>query len=344
MRILITSSSNKDTIAGYYTQYLAINPEIELVPVYTFDVEEGPGHNNPSQRIIRTIFPGHTTRQVSTLLEAAIEAHQPDVVIIIKGMHIHPEMLDRIKRRGIFLVNYNPDHPLWFETRASGNRNIVKSLPYYHLVITYSPVIEDALKATGLGFKTAIIPFGYQPGDYTQNSLGEIRMVKRVCFAGTGDRDRAMLISRLLRHDIPVDVYGHGYKRWLRMEENNLNLYPGVFGNTYFEKLQAYAVSLNLYRRQNKGSHNMRSFEIPSVGGIQVVEYSQQMAQFFNDQREVFMYRDDQELVRVIHNLLDLPEQEIRSLKIKAREKTLQASCSYVNRAKEMVKIIKAGI
>lgn len=344
MRILITSSSNKDTIAGYYSQYLATNPGIELVPVYTFDVEEGPGHNNPSQRIIRKVFPQQMTRQVSAMLEEAVEEHQPDVVIVIKGMHIHPDMLSRLGGRGVFLVNYNPDHPLKFETKASGNQNILKALQYYHLVFTYSPVIKDALEATGNSFKTAVLPFGYQPSPYTENNLNDVEIVRRVCFAGTGDKDRAILISKLLKHKIPVDVYGHGYHRWLKKGEKFLNLYSGVFGNMYFQNLQSHAVSLNLYRQQNKGSHNMRSFEIPSVGGLQLVEYSAQMSGFFEDQKEVFMYRDDHELIKSIHMLLNTSDQEIRELKMGAREKAIQAKYSYADRAKEMVSIIESSI
>lgn len=343
MKILLTASSSPDTIAWNYTKYLSELKEVDLVPVYTFDTEEGPDQQGISQKLLRKLSPGLMTRRISGMLERSITIHRPDVLIIIKGMHIAPQLLARCRQNGIFLVNYNPDHPFDFETIASGNRNILESLPLYDLVCTYSPVIEDAVNKKYHHLKTAIIPFGYSPSVYTENKLDSMSLIRRVCFAGTADQDRAEQIGCLLDQGIEVDVYGKGYERWLG-KKRGLRIFPAIFSGDYYNKLQSYAVSLNLYRKQNHGGHNMRSFEIPAVGGLQVVEFSNQMSSFFKDREEVFMYASDQERLETIQFLLSLSEDQLRSMKTHVRDKTLRSGYSYADRAKELHRAIQSSI
>lgn len=332
-----------DTIAWNYTRHLSNLKEVDLRPVHTFDLEESSEQQKIGNKIIRRFYPKGMTRRVSQMLMDAVSKHKPDVLLVIKGMHIDPDLLMQIKGEGVYLVNYNPDHPIHFETKASGNQNILKGLRYYHLVCTYSPVIEQQLMSLHQGFKTCIIPFGYSPSRYNDNALEHVVLKKRVCFAGTADPYRAEQVKKLIQAGIEVDVYGAGYERWIK-KTKGLTIFPGVFSDAYNELLQLYAVSLNLYRRQNQGSHNMRSFEIPAVGGIQVVERSSQMAGFFKDGSEVFMYDSDGEWFEIIRDLLARSDNILLHMKDQIRSKTLQSGYSYADRAKELLKAIQSNI
>ena len=165
-------------------------------------------------------------------------------------------------------------------------------------------------------------------------------IIKRICFAGTADRNRADFLRELLVEKWQVDVYGGGYDKYLGRGYKNLNLFPGVSGDLYLEKLQQYFISLNLYRKQNVGSHNMRSFEIPAVGGIQLVEYSDQMNELFKDQETVFFYRNEREMRGQIEDLLNMSDEKIVQIKENVRRRTLMSGYSYANRAQEMINTI----
>ena len=55
-----------------------------------------------------------------------IDSFNPTVVLVFKGMELNYETLVRIKKRNIFIANYNPDHPFRFSGAGSGNANVKK--------------------------------------------------------------------------------------------------------------------------------------------------------------------------------------------------------------------------
>ena len=67
-------------------------------------------------------------------------------------------------------------------------------------------------------------------------------------------------------------------------------VYPIASRPDFWRKNQEYRVQLNLFRQYNEGSHNMRTFEIPAVGGIQLTEYSTEQADFFKEGEEIFSF------------------------------------------------------
>ena len=344
MKVMITTTKRPDTLAAYYTRHLSTIQGIELVPVYTFDFEDEYVQNMFFRKVQAHFFPAVLTREVTAKLEQEVLEYKPDVLIIVKGLYISPGLLERLKRRGVFLVNYNPDHPIYFETRASGNANIKKAIPHYNLLFTYSPVIQAALKAYMPRLVTAVLPFGYEESKYSKNDISGKALIKRVCFAGTGDKARAKFIYDLISHKVPVDIYGKGYSKYLDVKSDYLTLLPEVSGDEYLGRLQQYSIALNLYREQNRGGHNMRSFEIPSVGGVQLVEYSRQMDDLFKNGEEIYLYRNSEELYGMISEILQFSDDHLVDMKHRVRDKTLHSQFSYRHRALQMMEVISAKL
>jgi spore maturation protein CgeB len=82
----------------------------------------------------------------------------------------------------------------------------------------------------------------------------------------------------------------------------------------------------------------MRTFEIPAAGGIQVSEYSDQYASFFQQQQEIFMYSDEQSLIQQLDFLLSLSSKENLEYRNAARKRCLSSDYSYQNRAQQLYK------
>jgi len=245
-----------------------------------------------------------------------------------------------VKAKGVFLVNYNPDHPIYFESRAFGNSNIKNSVPYYNLLFTYSPVIATQLQDYIPQLLTSVLPFGYEESVYNNNDLSITEVIRKVCFAGTGDKTREEFIANLIHRKVHVDVFGNGYEKLKKTGNGYLNVRPSINGDEYMQKLQQYSIDLNIYRKQNIGSHNMRSFEIPSVGGIQLVEYSDQMKDFFKNREEVYFYKTQAELYAMITEIHGLSDATLINTKQAIRKKTMQAHYSYKDRARQMMEVI----
>ena len=53
---------------------------------------------------------------------------------------------------------------------------------------------------------------------------------------------------------------------------------------------------MNVLRLQNKGSHNMRTFEIPASGGFMLQERSNEVLEFFEEGKEIECFSSVKEL------------------------------------------------
>ncbi|HLA58421.1 MAG TPA: glycosyltransferase, partial [Puia sp.] len=79
--------------------------------------------------------------------------------------------------------------------------------------------------------------------------------------------------------------------------------------------------------------HNMRTFEIPGAGGIQLAPYSEEHASFFNENTEIFLYRDQQELLKHVEYLMNGSPEAANKIRTAARSRSLDSKYSYKDRA-----------
>ena len=97
MRVMITTTRRPDTLASYYTKYLALIPGIQLVPVYTFDKEDQYIQESYYRKVRTHFLPGKLTRMISSYLIEEIRNQKPEVLIVIKGQYISPDLLRDVK-------------------------------------------------------------------------------------------------------------------------------------------------------------------------------------------------------------------------------------------------------
>lgn len=95
---------------------------------------------------------------------------------------------------------------------------------------------------------------------------------------------------------------------------NNLSLLPPLPVNEIGKVYSQYSVSLATNEVRNTGVlakplHivNLRSFEIPMAGGIQICKYSKELSNYFEDGKEIILYQDEKDLIEKLEYYL-LPE------------------------------------
>ena len=313
-----------------------------MIPAYTFDLEERLAANGIKGRLLSRLLPSSITRRSTALLMEAAKTSKPDFVIIIKGVYISPDAIQQLRTQGIIVINYNPDHPIHFDSIASGNTNIRQALIHYHLIYTYSEEIRKEVLQYALGANVKVLPFGFEPSEYNSNDLRQSRRINKVCFVGTADAARKKVIEAILKAGFRIDVYGCGYESLRKVHQNHLQIQAPVFGNTYNSVLQSYDAQLNIFRRQNHNAHNMRTFEIPAVGGIQVSEYSEQCASFFTPGKEIFMYEDESTLMNTLEQLVSQSDASNLECRDAARKRCLNADYSYKERARQLLSDLHA--
>lgn len=326
IRILIVGSDKEYSIESYYRAELEKSADINLFNAHGIFLEHY--GKNLFSKILHRIGFSNILQRINRDLLKAVDDYHPDIVWIFKGMEIYSRSLIRIKEKGVKLVNYNPDHPFKFDSKGSGNLNILQNIELYDLHFSYSKTIIEDLVAK-YQVNASYLPFGYKLSK--MNTMKDV--VRKVGFIGNPDKERWEIISSLLSEGVEVDVYGIGWNNFNNGGSERLTIHPPVFEERFVEKSQLYALQLNVFRPQNEGSHNMRTFEMPALGCIMLAPDSPEHQSFFKNEVEAFYYSSQEELVELAKRILAFDNETISELRMNAFNRSINSDYSYKAKA-----------
>lgn len=270
--------------------------------------------------------------QINESLLAEVERLRPDVIWVFKGMELYPKTLSALRKTGTLLVNFNGDNPFIFTSRGSGNKYVYQSLPLYDLHFTYNLEIKARLDRE-YNAKTLLLPFGFDVSDEVYEACRLEEEVSRVCFIGNPDPARAGFINELAAANIPIDIFGS--PAWSRAITNKgVTVHPAIYGDDFWKALRRYRVQLNLMRPHNENSHNMRSFEIPAIGGIMLAPATDEHRLFFEDSEEAFLFTGPDSCIEKAREILSITRDQAGVVRDRARGRSIKDGYSYRDRAK----------
>jgi spore maturation protein CgeB len=105
--------------------------------------------------------------------------------------------------------------------------------------------------------------------------------------------------------------------------------------------LRKYRVQLNLMRPHNPTTHNMRSFEAAGVGAIQLAPETQDHKMYFQENEEIFLYKDLDSCRKQINKLMELSDKDAVNKRSNARERSIKAGYSYKDRSIHAFKFLE---
>jgi len=261
-----------------------------------------------------------------------VDEFKPEIVWVFKGMEIFPQSLRYAKAKNIKLVNYNPDSPFVFSGKGSGNVNVKRSIELYDLHLTYNSEVKKEMESV-YKIPTAILPFGYDVSDTVFETSCGLEEVIKTCFLGNPDKDRAAFLDELAAQGVALDVYGNYWKKFLK--HPGITIFDPVYGDEVWKVLRKYRVQLNLMRPHNPDTHNMRSFEVPGIGGIQLATETFDHKTYFQPGKEIFLYQNMEECVQQIKKILALTAKEADKIRQQARMRSIQSAYTYKDRTKQ---------
>lgn len=337
--LLIIGSNSNYAIERHYLKYLSTYYNVEL-----FD-SKGKFLNYYNKSVIHKILfrlgLSSIIKTINKTLVQYIDLFQPEIILIFKGMEILPATLSYAKQKNIFLANYNPDSPFIFSGKGSGNKNVKDSISLFDLHITYDSDIKRNIEKS-YNIPVGLVPFGFEIDDTLIAQVKNQQEIKKPCFVGMPDKFRAKFITNLANSGIEMDVYGVNWSKFI--QHKNVTIFKPVYDNDLYTTLYKYRVQLNYMRPHNPFSHNMRTFEIPAIGGIQLASDTSDHRKYFEINKEIFTYTDTLDCIHKIHHILSLSERDARDIRTRAREKSVSSKYSYKDRATELHKILQENV
>jgi hypothetical protein len=306
------------------------------------EIEIESGAKMFGRRVIRRLLPQFGFKEFNLFLLRELGASRPDVFWLFKGMEIYPSTVDKLRALGITLVNYNADHPFRYVSPGSGNVNVMRAIPKYHLHLTYSRAIVREMQERYPDVRIGVVPFGHDVGEAVYYRIKKEDEINRVCFLGNPDKRRAREIGVLVEAGLPVDVYGYRWDRFLKPAPQ-LRIFGQAVGEEMYRTLRRYRVQMNFFKPHNIASHNMRSFEAPACGAIMLAEDSVEHREFFENEREAFYFDSRKKMVESARALLAMPKSEAESIRRAARQRSVNSGYWYRDRAHAALKLIKVA-
>ncbi len=330
MKILIVGSKSDYAIERYYMKYLQeLGAEVYHYP--SADIIFNYHSKNLINKVLFKTKIKTNYHIVNIELINIAYKFKPDVILIFKGMEIFPETLNKL-RKDFMLANYNPDHPFIISGPGSGNNNVTEGVGLYHLHFCYQKSLQKQIE-NSFRIPTVFLPFAVETTDIEYRNPDDIEEIYRVCFQANPDQYRVNKLELLTESGIEVDVYGHGWEKTRLKFNKKVNIQEIATRSDFWKKNQEYRIQLNLFREHTLDSHNMRTFEIPAVGGIQLSPYSKEQEDFFKDGKEIFFFRDDKEMVTLAHRVMAFEKNKALEVRMAGRKRFMESGYTFADRA-----------
>jgi len=259
------------------------------------------------------------------------EKYKPDMLFVVVGRTIRKNTLNVIKKKiKCLLVVYNGDS---YENMNSTSRNMLDTLPLYDIVFTWSYGLFESLYSLGAK-KVEYLAFAYDesthqrvnilPSDYDKYSHD-------VVFVGTWDKEREKLLSQLTDYDL--GIWGSGWNKVggkSKIKDNIIGT-DNIDACEMSKIYQTSKICLNIMRPQNSGSHNMKTFEIPALGGFMLTNRSADHLRFFSESDDIACFESARELKEMIEKYII--EEKLRNRMSQNAHKKVKNAHSYLQRA-----------
>lgn len=331
--ILIVGVGQRTSLEQMYLRAFQANGcrEVDLL-----DVEA----NQPDwlrNRLVNRFMPGVGNNWASQRLLTHLRAcnNRYRWIIIFKGMQFSRHILEECRRLApaALWININPDDPYNKISRAASNRNVIDSLSFFDTYCIWSHLIADRLRKDGCN-KVIYLPFGYDATHHSPHKLQHQASPGLISFIGSWDQEREAILAQLAVYDFCI--HGNRWDRAARAFPLSSSLsFRDVFGSEMAAIIASSDICLNLLRPQNRGSHNMRTFELPAMGGLMLTLRTAEQQDFFPENDSCFMYADVAELKAKIKYIL-ANKQEADQVRVNGMERVLVHS--YTNRAQFLLK------
>ena len=266
----------------------------------------------------------------------SVEDFRPQLVIIIKGLHILPVTLQKIKQTGIPVVNWHVDDPFnpRYITPYSDENFILYDIHFSLRPHLFEEYLKKGTKRVEY-LECCFDPTIFYPLNFTQNGKYD------VSFVGTWSKTR----ERWMKYISPCfRVYVWGGSWWraksLRKEPNIHLMYRSAVLEDYSRVVSESKICLNFLTLENRDQTNLRNFEISACKGFQLCNRTQQLTTIFKENEEICLYETEQELIDKIRYYLKHENERIEIAK-KGFEAVTNQEHTFLSRCKQVISTVE---
>ncbi len=248
---------------------------------------------------------------------------RPTIALVVKGEALDYPVAYELREHSVCAAYMNPDDPRFTRLTIS-----YADLGYR----VFTPCRGCMAWFRERGIEPIFLPFAADIPPWAKWHGCSSSRLGIFVFIGSMYPRRFRVIRELLRRGLPVIVAGPGWDKVLPGRVSG-----GVYGTRYIALNRLALASLNIHIGSDIGyKANMRVFEIPGSGGIEISDNPEEVRVFYSA-NEVYTYNNIDELVELAKELIDTPRELLCDRAYKAFKKTV-ANHTYMHRAKKIIR------
>jgi len=273
---------------------------------------------------------------------------RPDVLWLEKGTYVFPRTLRRLRRDSTMLFVYHntDDWQLKGWLHDLHWRFLRRTLDQYGLYITSNLWNVDEFRQAGFArvvhMELAANPALRDPGAIPES---ERRVLGGpVGFIGHWEPVTERRLLHLVRHDIPVKIYGGGWDDaegasvLSRAVQHRL-----VLGDEYARAIVSFDVNIGIVSKWNRNHTASRTFQIPALGGFLLHERNELVTRYFQEGVEAEFFDSDDELLEKCRHYLARPD-ERRRIADAGRRRCVESGYFEPDRVHEILPALEEAV
>ena len=244
------------------------------------------------------------THKANRELVIMAKEYKPDVLLLVANSEILPGSLAFIK--SILPVKVIL---IWPDTLFNLGKTVMLTAPFYDLVAAHSEAAVNVLKQCG--FKNVHwLPFAGDIEAHFGEPGKERDFIYDLTFVGANRPERERVVNFII-HKFPqlrVKVWGHYWDKSDNKAIKSIANFSPLFGKDFTKVVQSSFINLNIIDDTNYPGSNMRFFEIPTAGGLQLCSSCPEMEGRYKNDEDLFYFHSEDHLAQQIEYCLNNKE------------------------------------
>ena len=256
-------------------------------------------------RVGRRLFGSRVAAEFNERVCDELAAAKPGLTLVLKGEMFSAKTVQHLRAvTKSPVVNFYPDDPF---SRTRSNRLVFGPgvLASYDLCFTFARHLMGSYREAGVA-DVRYLPFARDPELHGPAPGFEVPR-HEIAFIGNLDAERIYWLEAIANHD--VVVFGEHTRKALRRGSalRGMTFLPAVYGAGFARAIRQGVIALNVMRRQNAMSHNMRSFESPACAAFTLSQRTPELVQLFREDDEIVCFGSPEELRSKVAHWLAAP-------------------------------------
>ncbi len=339
LRVLLVGSFSPGALeCSYQNAFQALGWEVR-----TFDIVASIDHScrfGKIGRVLNEFVPVEPwIRKANREMIVMAQEFQPVILIVFGQSKVRTGALAQLRSlAGVSIVF------VWQDPLNNLSEHSIGSLPLYDLVATYSRDTAPQFERLG-SRRVEWVPLGCDPCLHPApggSASAEATFGADISFIGYWRPERERVLRILLAEfpTLTIRIWGQGWDRHCRGKRDILHVWQGrsVIGNDFAFAVSSSKINLNIIDAGANSAANMRFFEIPCAGGLQVCSACPEMEAEFKHGETIFYFRELADLPDLVRSLLR--DDALRQRVAKAAHEKVLGEHTYVHRAMRILDLL----